>query len=231
MLEEMLDLQSLGPEKLRPIKRAEYDRMVEAGLFVDERIELLDGFLVRMTPIGSPHSSAVDRLMHTFVVALDGGAHVRVQGPFAASDDSEPEPDVAVYPLGSYRREHPSQALLVIEVADSSLAIDRRVKAPLYARANVPEYWIVDVNDEAIEVYSDPREGRYQNVVRHQPGIASRRRRSRMCSSISRRCSRISSWARSVRRGSRRAGPARAAKPEWSPAFRLVFRARRGPRT
>jgi Uma2 family endonuclease len=162
----MLDLQSLGTDRLRPIKRVEYERMAEAGLFADERIELLDGFLVAMTPIGPPHCSVVDRLTHQFVVALHERAYVRVQGPFAASDDSEPEPDLAVYPLRSYTREHPSQALLVIEVADSSLSIDRKIKAPLYARAGVPEYWIVDVEGQAIEVHTSPREGRYQSEVR-----------------------------------------------------------------
>jgi Uma2 family endonuclease len=166
----MLDLQNLAPEQLRPIKRVEYERMVAHGLFVDERIELLDGFLIVMTPIGPPHCDTVDRLNRIFVIALDGRAHVRTQGSFAASDDSEPEPDLAVYPVGNYRREHPSRALLIIEVADSSLAIDRHIKAPLYARAGVPEYWIVDVAGNAVEIYSSPRDGRYQSTVRRGPG-------------------------------------------------------------
>ncbi len=170
MLEAMLDLQNLAPERLRPIKRVEYERMVQAGLFAREHIELLDGFLVVMTPIGAPHATIVDRLGRIFIIALDRRAHVRIQGPFAASDQSEPEPDLAVYPLGSYMREHPSNALLIIEVADSSLAADRHIKTPLYARAGVPEYWIVDVEGRAIEVHSDPAAGVYRSVIRHELG-------------------------------------------------------------
>jgi Uma2 family endonuclease len=93
-----------------------------------------------------------------------------VQGPFAASEDSEPEPDLAVYPLQSYAHEHPSQALLVIEVADSSLPKDRRIKAPLYAAAGVPEYWIVDVVGRTFEIHSAPDNGRYTRMLRLTPG-------------------------------------------------------------
>jgi Uma2 family endonuclease len=161
----MLDLENLAPGTLRPLKRVEYERMVREGLFVDERIELLDGFLVVMTPIGGPHAEAVDRLTELLVSALKGRARVRVQGPFAASDDSEPEPDLAIYPLQDYTDQHPSQALLVIEVADSSLRKDRGIKAPLYASAGVPEYWIVDVEGRAFEIYSAPVGGRYTHTA------------------------------------------------------------------
>jgi Uma2 family endonuclease len=166
----MLDLQNLAPDHLRPIKRVEYEQMVRAGLFADERIELLDGFLVAMTPIGGPHAEAVDRLNRLFTVTLDGRARVRIQGPFAASDDSEPEPDIAVYPLRDYTDGHPSQALLVIEVADSSLPKDRHIKSPLYAAAGVLEYWIVDLQGKAFEIHRDPRVNRYTDVTRHVPG-------------------------------------------------------------
>jgi hypothetical protein len=170
ILEAMLDLQTLPREWLRPLKRTEYEQMVEAGLFVDEPIELLDGFLVFMTPIGDAHVELVDRLTELFILALHGRFRVRSQGPFALSDASEPEPDIGIYPLRDYSEGHPSEALLIIEVADSSLAKDRRIKGPLYAREGVLEYWIVDVVGQAIEVHTVPENGRYTKIMRHVRG-------------------------------------------------------------
>jgi len=98
------------------------------------------------------------------VRALDPRALVRIQQPFVAHDESEPEPDVAVVPDGIYADAHPDRASLVIEVADSSLEYDRETKGPLYAASGVDEYWIVDVAARAIEVYSHPVNGRYRNL-------------------------------------------------------------------
>lgn len=93
--------------EIRPLQRAEYDKLVELGMFEDERIELLEGALVEMSPSGPPHSSTVDKLNMLLAPALVGLAIVRVQGPFAAERISEPEPDVFVIPLGNYERTSP----------------------------------------------------------------------------------------------------------------------------
>ncbi len=166
----MLDLRELAPETARPIRRVEYDKLVELGLFEDERVELLEGIIVQMSPQGAPHASTIDRLNELFVLALHGRARVRVQGSFAASDISEPEPDVSVLPLGDYDREHPQHALLLVEVAESSLKKDRGVKAKLYGRVGVPEYWIVNLPDRVVEVLTDPNEQGYAQHRVHRPG-------------------------------------------------------------
>jgi len=157
-------------DRLRPIRRAEYDRMVRLGMFRQEKIELLYGRLVFMSPHGEPHAYSITRLTKLLVRALGDRADVRVQLPFAASDDSEPEPDVAIVPPGDYLHEHPRSALLVIEVADSSLQEDRRLKGALYAASGVPEYWIVNLVDRVIEVHRRPTDGTYEEVSRQAPG-------------------------------------------------------------
>lgn len=155
----------LATERLRPLRRVEYDRLVEDGFFdEDEKVELLDGVIVEMTPQGLGHAASIEELTHLLVLALATRARVRVQLPFAASDISEPEPDIAVVPPADPRRSHPGQAFLLIEVADSSLGKDRRVKTRIYAQAGVPEYWIVDVSGRTIEVRTDPGDGSYRQV-------------------------------------------------------------------
>ncbi|MGO9833398.1 MAG: Uma2 family endonuclease [Polyangiaceae bacterium] len=166
----MLDASLLLPERPRPLKRSEYDRLVALGAFEDERIELLHGVLVDMSPNDPEHASPIERLTMILTPALLGKAIVRVQLPIAAHDDSEPEPDVAVVPLGDYRKQHPATALLVIEVALSSLNKDRNVKAPLYAASGFREYWIVNVADAVIEVHRASAGGRYASVTHHAPG-------------------------------------------------------------
>jgi Uma2 family endonuclease len=155
------------PRRLRPLRRAEYDQLVELGVFANEKIELLQGGLVPMSPQGSRHAFIIQVLNEWLVMALRGRAHIRVQLPFAASDVSEPEPDVAVMPPGDYYNEHPTRALLVIEVADSSLREDRDLKSPIYAAAGVPEFWLVDVNAETVTVYRDPDGGSWTEMKRH----------------------------------------------------------------
>ncbi len=109
-----------------------------------------------------PRHFAVVHAVHQRLASLVGDqAMVRCQGPFAAADDSEPEPDVAVVPPGDYWDAHPSTAWLIVEVAHSSLRYDRTDKAPLYAQAGVPSYWIVNLVDDVVEVHSNPRAGRY----------------------------------------------------------------------
>ncbi len=94
----MLDVDRLAPETVRPISRAEYERMVALGMFEDERVELLCGVLVQVSPQGTPHAEAIQRINIALTVAVHGMATPRVQLPFAASDDSEPEPDFASFP-------------------------------------------------------------------------------------------------------------------------------------
>jgi Uma2 family endonuclease len=157
---------SLAPEGTRPLRRVEYDKLVALGVFEDERIELLRGALVPMSPIGPPHSATIDRLTRILVVALLDRATVRVQNPFAALDDSEPEPDVNVVPVGDYDSDHPERALVLIEVAESSLARDRGIKLQIYAENGVPEYWVVNLVNRRIEVYSNPSSAGYE-TIRH----------------------------------------------------------------
>ncbi|MBP9205245.1 MAG: Uma2 family endonuclease [Kofleriaceae bacterium] len=171
----MLDLDELAPERIRPIRRVEYDRMVEAGLFADERVELLRGMLVAMSPQYEPHAGTVMRLNDLLVRALSGRYWVRPQLPLAASDDSEPEPDLAIIPRDDATdddREHPARALLVIEVADSSLRKDRQLKRRIYAEAEVPEYWVVDVNHDVVHVHRQVSAGDYLERVEVGRGAA-----------------------------------------------------------
>lgn len=162
--------EDLAPEAVRPLRRAEYEQMVERGVFEDERVELLHGVLVSMSPQHAPHAEVLVRLNELLVPAVAGRARVRVQLPLAVSEDSEPEPDLAVVAPGDQSRAHPASALLVIEVADTSLRKDRRAKGPVYAAAAVPEYWIVNLVERVIEVHRQPGSGRYQAVSRHGRG-------------------------------------------------------------
>ena len=148
----------------RRLKRAEYERMVELGFFDGERVELIRGEIVRMSPQGPLHASPLEQLTARLLVALVGRAKVRCQMPLAGPGDSSPEPDLAVVPLGDYRSSHPTTALLVIEVSDTSRAYDRDTKAPLYAEMGVPELWLVDVRKQTIEVRTDPEDGIYRRV-------------------------------------------------------------------
>jgi Uma2 family endonuclease len=157
-------------DSLRPLHRSEYERLTALGSFSDERIELLSGLLVTMSPQDAEHAEVVCALTERLGEALRGRARVRPQLPLALGDDSEPEPDIAVVPLGDYSREHPTKALWVIEVSDSSLRKDREVKGPLYAAAGIGEYWIVDLVHRAVEVHRAPSGGLYADVSRHGQG-------------------------------------------------------------
>jgi Uma2 family endonuclease len=165
----MLDFTQLDPEQRRPITRAEYHAMGEAGLFQNERVELLDGVIVRMSPRSAPHDSVIERLNEILLPKLVGRARVRIQLAFAASDFSEPEPDVAIVPKEEPRwSDHPGQATLLIEVSASSLRFDRTAKASIYARAGVLAYFVVNVPERVIEAYGRPEGGRYLEMTRHR---------------------------------------------------------------
>lgn len=149
--------------RLRGISRKEFERIADLGIFDGQRVELLYGVLVEMSPIGPEHGDSVDRVTERFFAALAGRARIRTQGAFAASEASEPQPDVAVLPPGNYGHENPRVAWLVVEVAKSSLADDRQ-KAALYAAAGVEEYWIVNLVEDVLEVHREPSAGRYATV-------------------------------------------------------------------
>lgn len=157
----------ITPEQPRRIARAEYDRMVEIGLFKGERVELLHGVIIKRAPIAPSHASPVDLLNEILVPRLLGRARVRIQHPLLAADESEPEPDVAVVPLGDYLTAHPDRAYLVIEVADSSLRKDRHLKGPLYAISQVDEYWLVNVAAKTVEVHRAPSADGWGQITRH----------------------------------------------------------------
>jgi Uma2 family endonuclease len=139
--------------------RVEYDRLVEKGVFgPKDRIELLGGLLVVREPQGGPHAMGIRMVEEALRDVFAPGWDVRGQLPVALDDDSEPEPDISVVP-GSFRdypRDHPARAVLIVEVAESSLRLDRGEKGSLYARAGVPDYWIVNLVDHVLEVYRDP---------------------------------------------------------------------------
>ena len=171
MLQSMVvDLSQLDPKDVRPLSRKEYERMAELGMFEDERVELLRGTVVKMSPQGGHHATVTAWFSQRLSIALGMTVEVRPQLPFAASDWSEPEPDIAIATRDRSLRDHPSRALLLIEIADSSLRRDRGLKLGIYAEAGVPEYWIVNVTTMTVEVYTEPREGGYARVEQLRDG-------------------------------------------------------------
>ena len=145
---------------------AEYHRMAETGMLEpDARVELIDGEIIDMAPIGPMHAGIVDQLTDLMTRAVVGSAIVRVQNPVELSNRSEPEPDLTLLrPRADfYKRRQPTAAdvLLAIEVSDSTLARDRNVKRPLYARHGVPEYWIVDVAGGRVLTFRGPTDDGY----------------------------------------------------------------------
>jgi hypothetical protein len=155
----------------------EYEKMAATGILAqDERVELIDGEIVEMSPVGDPHAAAVDKLTQLLGSRFGERALVRVQGPVRVPPRSIPQPDLALLRPRSYRRKSATttDVPLVIEVSDTSLQYDRTVKLRLYARAGIPEYWIADVNTDTVEVYRSPSGERYANrqVLAHGESIA-----------------------------------------------------------
>lgn len=142
-----------------------YHRMGEAGIFKEnDRVELVEGRIVEMNPIGSPHAWCVARL--TAIFSGRPGTLVWPQNPVDLDEYSEPEPDVVIVRADA-SQDHtptPEDTLLVIEVSDSSIRYDRQVKAPLYARTGVPELWIVDLGAQRVEAHGDPAPDGYRTV-------------------------------------------------------------------
>ena len=152
-----------------PFTVDDYHRMAETGVLrPDARVELLDGQVVPMSPIGSPHAGCVNRLTQMLARALAGRATLGIQNPVVLDDFSEPQPDVAVlkYRSDGYAARHPSPAdvLVLIEVMVTSAYIDRDVKLPLYARAGIPEVWLVDLGADVIEILREPGPDGYASV-------------------------------------------------------------------
>lgn len=159
--------------EMRRWTREEYDKMIAAGLFdPGERVELIDGEILQMTAQGSAHFTAVRLAEEALRKAFGAGFDVRVQGPLGISRSSEPEPDVAVVRGAprDYRDAHPSTAVMIVEVADTSLEYDRQRKRSLYARAGLQDYWIVNLEDRCVEVYRDPEQASYRSSQRFFAG-------------------------------------------------------------
>jgi Uma2 family endonuclease len=154
----------------RRFRLGEYHRLINVGVLgEDERVELLEGVIVEMTPQGRPHALVITRLTRVFVRALGDAYSVRPQVPLSLGEDSEPEPDLAVVTRQEEETAevHPRSALLVVEVAgEDSLRKDRVLKGRIYAQAQVPEYWLVDVEHHTVEVYTEPdaQTGRYRSL-------------------------------------------------------------------
>jgi Uma2 family endonuclease len=147
-----------APLTPRRWRRVEYERLVDLGVFENDPIELIGGQLVVAEPHGTYHAAAISAIDYAVRTILPPGWIVRSQLPVSLDDDSAPEPDVAVV-LGrpaDYRESHPSRPVLIVEVAETSLAFDRQHKASLYARGGIEDYWIVNLVDRVLEVHRDP---------------------------------------------------------------------------
>ena len=138
--------------------REDYYKLGEVGILTNKNVELIEGEVIEMSPIYSPHMTGVTLADDVMREVFGKGWVVRVQGPLSLGTDSDPQPDVAVVAgkTRDFRNAHPSTAALVIEVAVSSLDYDRKQKSSIYAKAGIKDYWIVNVQDEQLEVYRRP---------------------------------------------------------------------------
>jgi Uma2 family endonuclease len=147
----------------------QFHQMAESGILSEnERVELIRGEMIDMSPIGTRHSGCVLFLSNLLILLLGGRALINVQNPVELDETSEPQPDIALLKPRPdfYKNSHPQaeDIFSLIEVADTTVKYDREVKIPLYAEANIPEVWLVDVNQEVVEVYRNPLQGVYQDV-------------------------------------------------------------------
>jgi Uma2 family endonuclease len=153
----------------------QYHQMVESGILTDrDRVELLQGDIIEMSPVASRHAACVDRLNEVLVLGLSARAMVRVQGSIHLGHRSAPQPDVAILRRRPdfYATAHPQadDVLALVEVADTTVEFDRTVKVPLYAQDGIAEVWMVDLKADAVEVYRGPRSDGYQQVQTFQRG-------------------------------------------------------------
>jgi len=163
----------------RRITADEFQMLWRKGVFTaEDRIELLNGRLIDMSPTGPPHGHTVDDLEELLATRIYGAdappCRIRVQGPIELGPHGTPLPDLVLYDRDAPRdrHPHPEDIYLVVEVADSSLDYDRGVKASRYARAGIPEYWIVDVAEASVEVHRRPTGDEYDERIRHRTGDA-----------------------------------------------------------
>ncbi|HEY4055769.1 MAG TPA: Uma2 family endonuclease [Kofleriaceae bacterium] len=163
----------VAPDNVRGLYRVEYEKLVELGLFNDQRVELLDGQLVEMSPQSDAHSAIVRCLGRIFYDVRPHELDISLHSGLRAGMKSMPEPDIAVIPRRSGRH-HADEALLVVEVALSSLRNDRLIKSDIYAALGVPEYWIVDVEHELVIVHTRPTVRGYQVIEQHERGATLR---------------------------------------------------------
>ena len=160
----------------RLFTRDEYYAMAEAGILKPEdRVELIEGEIYRMTPIGNRHAGCVTRLVDGFASLIAAKrAMLSPQNPVFLSDVSEPQPDITLLRRheGLYSTDHPTpeDVLLLVEVADSSIGFDRHTKIPLYALCGISEVWLIDINKEIVEVHRDPARNGYRSVQRFRCG-------------------------------------------------------------
>ena len=152
----------------------EYYKMAEVGIIKPtDRVELIKGEIIQMSPIKSRHAGTINILIRFFFKKLGISSSIISQNPIRLNNFTEPEPDIvlAKYQENEYLDQHPQpeDIYLVIEVADSSLEYDRKVKAPLYAEAGIPEYWIINLEEKQVEVFSQPSNGTYQSEQIAQP--------------------------------------------------------------
>lgn len=171
MIEGVMTLHTSEPQT-KQWTRDEFYELAEQGYFRGKRVQLIDGEIIEMAPQGHAHAWAITRLTRWATTHFPSPMLVRVQMPLNASARSDPEPDLAIIPdPAQASRDHPESAALVIEVADSSLRLDRR-KAAIYAECGVPEYWIVNIGESLIEVHRNPsrNERRYADVSQVRVG-------------------------------------------------------------
>jgi Uma2 family endonuclease len=155
--------------QVRPLTVDDYHRMIETGIIHEgEHIELISGQIFNMAAKGTRHTVANTELVSELLLLLGRRAKVRCQDPITLPNNSEPEPDVVIARLreDNYTNSHPAPAdiILVVEVADSTLSFDRNTKAPLYAAAGISEYWIVNLVEDRLEIYSQPEGSIYTNT-------------------------------------------------------------------
>lgn len=144
----------------------EYHKLAEVGILKStDRVELINGEIITISPTKSNHAGIVDSLVEYLIIKLYKKATIKCQNPIVLSDKSEPQPDIVIanYKVDSYRSAHPipEEILMIIEVSDSTLVYDQSIKAKLYANANIPEYWIINLLDQQIEIHRQPKNGEY----------------------------------------------------------------------
>lgn len=161
--------------KRKAISAEAYHLMIDAGILTeDDKVELLNGDIVFMSPVGSKHVAHLGLLTKLFLNLIDDKATILTQSPIGLSDQSEPEPDLLLLNLNeSFYNEglpKPSDVILLVEISDSTLERDKEIKLPIYAKAGVPVYWIVNLVDKKIECYSSPQEDYYKHMEIFAPG-------------------------------------------------------------